>query len=254
MQWLRSFFQKSKPESDEWVKLPRPSDSFKRERDEELDRIRELFADRKVRPRLCALCSSSYLSGATMDLLKNSRLDGSKRNRIMCDVIREAAATWKERLVSRFPHLADEWDEHAYEKGLVGELIVLAFQASASAQQIGLTERVLSDILWSIYLGVSRKLPTPLPIEDTELVLGLVIGCAPSIIQAWKKVVEITGSISEREGKVVSQWVKPKAKVVNLVDDSTSKVLTSDQTTDVLVETTYQTFQERRRIVQSLLL
>lgn len=266
MQWLRSFFQKSKPESptcpeeDEWVELPRPLDNFKRQRDEELDRIRDLFSDRKTRPRLCALCSAAYAPGATMELLKTSRLDASKRNRIMCDVIREAAPLWKEKLVARFPVLEDIWDEHAYEKGMVGELIVFAFQASTSAQHIGLTERVLSDILWSIYLGVSRKLPMPLAIEDTELILGMVIGCAGPMIQAWRRVVEITGSIAEREGKVVSLWKRvvgddiapklaPVKPEVNLTDAKPAEV----QGVETQDELSRSTFQERRLMLQNLL-
>lgn len=261
MQWLRSFFQKSKPESptnpeeDEWVELPRPLDNFKRQRDEELDRIRDLFSDRKTRPRLCALCSAAYAPGATMELLKMSRLDASKRNRIMCDVIREVSPIWKEKLVARFPILEDIWDEHAYEKGVVGELIVFAFQASTSAQHIGLTERVLSDILWSIYLGVSRKLPIPLAIEDTELILGMVIGCAGPMIQAWRRVVEITGTIAEREGKVVSLWAKkvgddvvPKAEA-NLTDAKPAEI----QPVETQDELSRSTFQERRLMLQNLL-
>lgn len=150
----------------------------------------------------------------TLDILNGSRLDASKRDKICRDLIRSVATFWLYTLRVHFAELTDEfdlrWYEQPYKKNICGSLVAMSFHASHPANQKGLSVLYIRDILWSIYLCLSREITNEiarsLTIDENDLLLDLVMSLLPNLIQLWKITAESVGSIADREGKLPSRW------------------------------------------------
>ena len=168
----------------------------------------------------------------TSQILLQSRLDSSKRYSIIRDVVKLCQKQWLQVIcqiickdhICRSLHkqsidpvqsidvFKSQWLEQKYQKNICGKLCSLVLQASNMSEQSGCTHRILSDMLWSVYLSLSKELNTflgrSLYTEENRKIYNSVIESSDIFVRLWKKVSVITGNISQREGLLPSKWEK----------------------------------------------
>lgn len=203
--------------------------------------------------------SYSQLPEETRNLFEKSRLDASKRDKICRDLIRSVATFWLTVLHQRFPILSSDfsfrWYEQAYKKNICGSLVAMAFHASHPAQQKGLTCVYIQDILWAIYLSLSREISAELnrsllP-EENDLLLDLVLSLEPSLISLWSVTAESVGSIAEREGKLPQQWEVDTRREQKRIAEIKRQGVTARYNDGPVEDPIRKTIQERKAQQQS---
>lgn len=102
------------------------------------------------------------------------------------------------------------WYEQSYSKGVLGEIRTLAHQATYPAETSGLTYRICSDIIWIVYLSLSRELVSNidrmLNSFENQKLFELIILMGSDIIKEWKLFSEIKGSYEKRSGILPGLW------------------------------------------------
>ncbi len=151
------------------------------------------------------------------DIILNSSLDASKRDRILRDLIRGFASGWIDRLLPLIPldrmvSFSQRWSEQKYKKNICGEMAALAFRASHPAQEKGLTLTILSEICWSIHMclakEVANEMDMPLQEDMHEFLLDLLLELVHPLINLWDKTASSVRNVRSREGLLPSKWAR----------------------------------------------
>lgn len=193
------------------------SENRSREVHRELEKITRVSNTVKYRSRIGNLLKDEYaiLPVSTLKILLESRLDASKRDKIIRDLFKGVSTSWlasmKQILSStQMESLASRWTETRYKKGIMSAMASMAFHASHPATEKGLTIIIVSDMLWSIHLSLSREisieLDRPLSPEESEWILSKVMSLLPDLITLWVKTSTSIGSIANREGRLPQKW------------------------------------------------
>lgn len=252
--------KEKEPISQEWhwmlstveEALVRQGEQRSKELQKELSMIKIISPTVKYQKLLIKKSQELFLTldKEKVKVLSNSRLDASKRDRILRDAVRLVSAELffelcaniilpyeydlndylteirkpKEQVLSSF---TSRWFEQPYKKNISGELISMGWRASHIAQERGFTPQVLGDILWSFHLALSREitldlhldlLPTeqysaklgPLSEQQYEFLCEKIFLLAQPLIELWHETSLRVGSISTREGKLPQQWEEAK--------------------------------------------
>ena len=193
------------------------SEKHNQEVQRELEKITRVSNTVKYRSRIGTLLKEKYatLPATTLKVLLESRLDASKRDKILRDLFKGVSTSWLISMKKFFSStqmesLTSRWQEVPYKKGVISSLIAMAFHASHPASEKGLTIIIASDILWSIHLSLSREITTelerPLTTEENEWILDKVLSLLSDLIILWVKTATSMGTISTREGKLPQRW------------------------------------------------
>lgn len=178
----------------------------------ELHRITKASNSIQIRPRIGSLIRETFTSLPEEDQrrLLQSRLDASKRDRILKDLIREETSSWKRDFSSFFEQDLTHWKEEKYKKNITGEMASMAFRASHSAQEKGLTPKICGDILWSISVCLSKEIDFPPEKRAAfdDLLLEKIASLITPLLDLWKKTATSVGNISGREGRLPSIWAQ----------------------------------------------
>jgi len=226
--------------------------------------------------------------------LIDSRLDSSKRNRLIKDLINTYQQQWLQFLVQIINFnscltelvillnnsnsiitpstitctpsstlvintLKDNWLEDKYSKNICGELLSLAFQASHPSENNGLTYVVIGDMLWAMFLCLSRQLTSimnrTLYQYESDLLLDQVFNLLNSLITSWHHVSSISGSILERSGLLPIKWHNEHIESLSKIDQIKLKGVDakfSDGPSDPFLHGSIN-FSDRVKIIGSLL-
>lgn len=215
----------------------------------ELKILKKMSNTISIRPKIGQLIQN-YLNTLDKEILIkliNSRLDSSKRNNIIKTIIQKVQKKWLQTFIqlinksylnnhinlilnqnnkvsdSFIKHhietlnkLKNNWYEEKYQKNICGELISLSFQSSHPSESKGLTYITLSDILWSIYLCLSRQLTDilnrPLFIIEIDILFTLINEISIELINEWIITIDITGNINTRSGLLPKKWKEDHIK------------------------------------------
>lgn len=190
----------------------------------ELSRIAQASNSIQIRPRIGSLLREQWktLSAEDLDLLSDSRLDASKRDRILKDLIRKETTSWRDQFATLLPveereNLISRWEEQKYKKNISGEMAVMAFRASHPAQEKGLTAKICGDILWSISVCLSKEILSPnfdqnLRISFDDLLLEKIVSLISPLLSLWKQTAASVRDIANREGRLPSIWAEEQKK------------------------------------------
>mmetsp|Transcript_9915 Transcript_9915/g.13368 ORF Transcript_9915/g.13368 Transcript_9915/m.13368 type:complete len:434 (+) Transcript_9915:65-1366(+) len=218
----------------EWI-LSRSEELAMKHAQKQSNTIRNELASLKQRANLFKLrpffrhstnCFWESLDPAIAERLKES-LDASKRNKIMRDMVKSLKKEWmenfeeiifsksqKEEVASSFESL---FDEKPYEKNLEGAIVSMAFFASHGAVKDGLTSVLLSEILWNIWSVLWKSIQKYVEEErfsvsmnqkEAEEVAKETLKALPVIINLWAETAKNAKGGSEREGKLVNEWIE----------------------------------------------
>lgn len=184
-------------------------------------------------------------------ILLESRLDGSTRNKIIKDVVNSIQKQWL-KIILQIIHLHycnimiidkktnsinqhnliieninKRWLEDKYSKNICGDIISLSFYSSRPAERFGLTHNVLGDIMWSMYLCLSKELTTALGrslyIEENNKILDSIYDTFKLITELWIKTSNIRGNITAREGLLPAKWTLEHKEILNKLEDIKQK-------------------------------
>jgi len=210
---------------------------------EELKILRRMTNTVALRPLINSRIASYYASidRETTAILVNSRLDSSIRQgilrtflttsnegynlkvqnqwqqliiQIICNhcLVKELLKSDINVIVERVKELRVNWVEEKYQKNICGDILSLTFQASAPTQQFGLTSKILSDIIWTIYLSLSRvisiNLERPLFPSEINILIDMLLEQVSIIVDLWLQSSKINRNINNRMGKLPSCWQK----------------------------------------------
>jgi len=119
--------------------------------------------------------------------------------------------------------LTNSWHEEKYQKNICGDIISLMFQSSFSAEKTGLSSHILGDIIWTIYLSLSRHLncliQRPLMIYEIYHIIDMIFVTIPIFIDLWLQSYNNTRSISSRLGVLPKKWVLDNKTNVNKINN-----------------------------------
>ena len=204
---------------------------------EELNRIKKVSPSVRYQKLLISKSFEFFrtLDPETVKILSESRLDPSKRDRIIRDAVRSVSPAWVFDILgtifsrfgrketegtkdSCFESFSGRWYEQPYKRNICGELISMGWRASHVASERGLTPAILGDILWSFHLCLSREissdLPYPLEEADYEYLCEKVMSIADPLVKLWRETSVKVGSISTREGILPKKWELEHVKEV----------------------------------------
>lgn len=210
--------------------------------------LRRISSNVRWKPQITQSTIDLYskLDSQTLNVLLESRLDSSERLSCLRKTLEPNHANWL-KLISQFCHLSDvlkqvsssstltptltpaltpaltptqpqnvvnslslRWYEQPYLKGVCGEIRTLAHQTTLSAETSGLTYKICSDVLWSIYLCLTRELVSCLNRSlneiESQVLFEQVCSCGQSLVENWIKASLIKGTLSTRYGKLPKQW------------------------------------------------
>lgn len=199
---------------------------YQKELQNELSNLREQNP-LKYRQKILDFTYNYYttLSERTRKLLLESRLDSSKRDRLLRDCLRKISNSWlrtfeKEifltgNVSNNFKDFESRWKEQPYQKNISGELVAFSLKASNSAQDIGLTSKILGDILWSLFLCLYHEISNylsggKLTTNLSHCLFKTVTDLTPSMILLWEQTTKQVGTIKQREGKLPKRWQEEK--------------------------------------------
>lgn len=209
----------------------------------EISSLKILTSSASYRPQIIQHVQTTFqsLDTETCKILLQSRLDASKRYSIIRDVIKLCQKQWlqvicqiickhhiclslnKQHLnpMQSIDIFKSQWLEQKYQKNICGKVSSLVLQASNMSEQSGCTHRILSDMLWSVYLSLSKELNTflgrSLFPEENRKIHEVVVQSSDVFIRLWKKVSVITGNISQREGLLPSKWEREKIEHIERI-------------------------------------
>lgn len=213
----------------------------------ELDVIKKVT--NSVKYRKCIFSEvTKYIDTLSLEMvtvLQNSRLDASKRDRIFRDIIRSVSGCWLLNIltdifmardfnstcetnisenanflshpfdVSAFiasnpESFTSRWNEQPYKKNICGELASMAFYASHPTQEKGLTVPLITDILWSIHVCLSREISADLnrvlSTQEYEYLTRKVLSILPDLVSLWYTTTQKVGDIANRAGCLPEKW------------------------------------------------
>jgi hypothetical protein len=143
-------------------------------------------------------------------LLSTKTLDACKRDRLLRDVIKTQSNNWLSFLEAKFnlgEQFSQNWHQEKYKKNTVGEIVCFAFTASNAGVY---TEKTCTDILWSVYLclsrAVSQALNRTLTSEEQNAILSLTDDLPHMISDLWLQTLKNMGAIEERAGSLPQLW------------------------------------------------
>ena len=225
----------------------------------ELEQLKKELNHVNMRPHIQEYCRGLWgkLESAQLSTLSEARLDASKRDRIFRNILRKFSQTCLDYIIVHIPgsvSISSRWFEEKYTKGIVGELIILAFQSSP---QTVLTHKVMSDLLWTIYntivKEVSREVSRKLEEREIKGILNIVCVLATDIISEWIQTHTLLGTIGEREGKLSERFESERKAVRIKAPIERPKEYVEEVQRENKV--TRSTFEERRTLIsQSLFL
>lgn len=230
----------------EWIISSAERDLEKVVRDQQIRQSMEIRQLRKVsrtvayRPLILQYVANLYsrLDRTDSTILLDSRLESSLRSGIFRDFLAKVSEEWEDvvrqlllhdlamrelrQLPTEVPYhqLAEElveslstnWIEEKYKKNVVGELKASALQASNSAEVTGLTTKILSDILWTFSLTLSRTTstwfvpPRSLTQIETGYLVSIILNSAIEIVNLWISTARNSELAKDRIGKIPEQW------------------------------------------------
>ena len=196
---------------------------------EELQKMNRISGSIRYRPKIGSLVKDMFCNheASTIKALEDSRLDASKRDRILRDTIRQIGVLWLPKLITMLPPnkvnaFRARWPEQTYKKNISGEMVAMAFYASHPSSEKGLTPIITSDILWSIYICLSRELTAErenaLNEEESDLLIMQIIMLTPILIDLWHKTTISVGTISNREGRLPQVWAVERQREQERLD------------------------------------
>jgi len=180
-------------------------------------KFRNFFLVRIARPAIEALSEEDRLALAIV-------LDTSKVSKIINDIVSSTQDKWLRLIEAAFfsretedSELEEKWkkfmetyQEKPYERNIVGSLKELAFSASHGPKDIGINERVLADILWSIWKTLMEAIRNALnrDLEYLELLLlaNEISHVKEHLIHLWTSTVKISQVGTSHQGAVVMKW------------------------------------------------
>jgi hypothetical protein len=202
----------------------------------ELDAIKRVTNSVHYRKQIRAAVTKywSTLSDSMVTTLESSRLDASKRDRICRDLVRQSADTWMTQILTQIfmpaertnPNQVDldafmradasgfaaRWKEQPYKKNICGELAAMAFRASHPCQERGLTPTLVSEILWSLHLTMSREIGLDINRTLAEgefaFLATLISQGVGDIVALWNTTTVAAGTVTERAGKLPEKWAQ----------------------------------------------
>lgn len=205
----------------------------------DLKKMRRITRNIKLRPRILQYTQTYYsvLNQKILSVLLSSRLDSNKRDSVIRQAIDEIQANWLVTLsqiiykscINRYlstsvhnmytdiidaqsliKNLKNRWHHSKYEKDICGEISDFAFQSSTLSSERGLNYQIIGDILWSIYLYLSRELSSMLNRGlyqiESDILLNSVLDTTNILVKLWYEATIRIGNISERQGKLTSKW------------------------------------------------
>lgn len=113
-------------------------------------------------------------------------------------------------LSHRINDLTDRWSEQSYKKNICGEITTFALSASAAAETSGLTTSILGDIIWVMFICLSKELKLIISREihpsEVDLILNEILLFCRQLIDDWNSMTITIGNVSERQGKLMEKW------------------------------------------------
>lgn len=259
LSWLSDYLTTTpvlkEPETPEdfqqgWEILIEETEKYLNERNDllanELKTLRRMTNSFNVRNTIVEKVNSYYytLSPENLSLLLSSRLDNNIRQSILRRYITgKSSGEWKTLILSiveqnfvtrqlrkenidNYQSILDEinlfWSEEKYQKNICGNILTLLFQASYSSQHSGLTSKILSDLIWTIYLTLSKNLTRYLerslyPLE-VNLLINTLVPQISILVDLWIKSSQINHSINDRMGKLPQEWRDHKKSSPTVID------------------------------------
>jgi hypothetical protein len=106
---------------------------------------------------------------------------------------------------------AARFGETAWEKGTLGEMRGVAWQAShGAASQTGLTARLLGEIGWSLFNSLALSLRVAVGRElssgETSEVLHAVLPAVRTILELWLATGRVSMNSRPRQGRLAAVW------------------------------------------------
>lgn len=233
-----------------WEILIEESEKLLNERSDllkdELRTLRRMTNSFSARSEIVKNVNSYYytLSPEKVSLLISSRLDNNIRQSILRRYITgKSSREWKDLVliivkqnfvtrqlqkgkIDNYQSLLDEinnfWSEEKYQKNICGNVLTLLFQASYGSQHSGLTSKILSDLIWTIYLTLSKNLTRYLerslyPLE-VNLLINLLVPQVSILIDLWIESAQINHSINDRMGRLPQEWRDHKKSPPSTID------------------------------------
>ena len=210
----------------------------KAELTKELDAMKKIMPSIQFRKRFIEVVNDKFdsLDEETRTSLLESRLDASKRDKLLRDSIRKTNDSWLQKLLECFfsgtntewsdvkrEVFIGRWKEQPYKRNLCGEMVSLAWKASHSAYEKGLTGTILGDVLWTIHLCISKELQyhllMPLTIMHYELIFNMVMDVYPIVVELWNQTAVNSGTIAQREGKLPAVWEQERQAELQRIAD-----------------------------------
>lgn len=199
---------------------------------QELEQLRKTANLLKTRPVFIQAAKDTLmrladLSERDQQQLADTPLDSNKRSKIVGDVVSLFAEEWKQRVKEIFfgnvADAAEQWKayeegygESKYNKGVIGGMKEVGWQASHGPGDSGLTCAVLGDIAWAFWKtlvsSVRWTLETDLAAEDMESLAAHVSLCLPNIVQLWSETVKNSELGVSREGQLPKKWAQEDAE------------------------------------------
>jgi hypothetical protein len=151
-----------------------------------------------------------------------SELDASNISKIISDVITQMEDKWlifigttffnEPELQTKWEQFQSEYKEKPYERNVVGSLKELAFSAAYGRRNMGITEKILVDILWSMWKALTEVIRTALGIDLTQeqliLVAQAISEVTDPLVHLWIETVKNSRYGRSNEGKLVEKWKK----------------------------------------------
>lgn len=104
----------------------------------------------------------------------------------------------------------EQWEHEKYKKNICGEIGSLMIQSSQCSETQGLNTNVLADMIWSVYLCLSKfiiiTIDRKLYQSEISLLLEHINNTVISLIETWDICATISGNVNERMGQINKKW------------------------------------------------
>jgi len=158
-----------------------------------------------------------------------TELDASKTSKIISDVITQMEDEWlcliydtffkDSQYEQKWIYFNENYKEKPYERNVVGSLKELAFSAARGLKDVGINERILVDILWSIWKtlteAIRAALGTDLTYDQLMIVAGSVAKAQEPLVRLWIETVRKSRVGRSKEGQLVEKWKKEREQNEN---------------------------------------
>jgi len=186
----------------------------------ELRRLRQTANALKYRPFFHLASKDAFRKLTESEILDlNSVLQAAESYKIITDVINSLEDEWLRFIQNTFfpdPEniswqiFSANYKEKPYEKNITGALKELAFSASHGPKNVGINQKVLSDIMWSLWKTLTTSIRTgvnrDLTKEELILVAKEVVKAQQPFIKLWIQTVRNSRLGKSKEGKLIKKW------------------------------------------------